>query len=254
MDRLQESRLAQEINLDAFADPSSVRDVVRGILHTIFFHRYFPTIAPHTHEVLDLTLPYVAEPELETLIDQRTSALVRDLFSSSSASAQTSTMSSYAQSLPAMLGVGGGGAAAAAGGGGRGRVTVQFMERAKAGAAGAGGGGRRRMWGGGGAKAEEEVCWERWTVRVTVAEPKTESERLKVRQATASTLHATIMKIITSVNTYKDHIPPITIQGDMNPFPYTITVNQRNSSEAGGGGGGVGGGGGGMMRGFGAIF
>lgn len=52
------------------------------------------------------------------------------------------------------------------------------------------------------------------------------------------------MQIITSVNTYKDHIPPITIQGDANPFPYAITVNQR--SETGGGGG--------MMRGFGAIF
>lgn len=51
-------------------------------------------------------------------------------------------------------------------GGGRGRVTVQFMEKNKA--------GRRRMgmWGG---KGEEDVCWESWTVRVTVAEPKTES-------------------------------------------------------------------------------
>lgn len=35
--------------------------------------------------------------------------------------------------------------------------------------------GRRRvgMWGGKG--GEEEFCWEKWTVRVTVAEPKTES-------------------------------------------------------------------------------
>lgn len=51
-------------------------------------------------------------------------------------------------------------------GGGRGRVTVQFMEKNKA--------GRRRMgmWGG---KGEEDVCWESWTVRVTVAEPKTDS-------------------------------------------------------------------------------
>lgn len=67
------------------------------------------------------------------------------------------------------------------------------------------------------------------------------AEQAKVRQATASTLHTTIMKIITSVNTYKEHIPPIIMQEGTNPFPYTITVNQR--SEAGG-----------MMRGFGAIF
>lgn len=51
------------------------------------------------------------------------------------------------------------------------------------------------------------------------------------------------MKIITSVNTHKDHIPPITIQEGTNPFPYDIKVNQRNDPA------------GGMMRGFGAgIF
>lgn len=50
------------------------------------------------------------------------------------------------------------------------------------------------------------------------------------------------MKIITSVNTHKDHIPPITMQEGTNPFPYTITVNQRTDA------------GGGMIRGFGAIF
>lgn len=137
-----------------------------GILHTIFHHRYFPTITPHTRDVLDLTLPYVAEPELETLIDQRTAALVADLSSSA-----PSTPSSLPQQAKAMLGgvvggVSGSGGREGGSGGGRGRVTVQFMEKNKA--------GRRRMgmWGG---KGEEDVCWESWTVRVTVAEPKTDS-------------------------------------------------------------------------------
>ncbi|KAF3770561.1 hypothetical protein M406DRAFT_233895, partial [Cryphonectria parasitica EP155] len=181
-----EPKLPREFILDAFADPASVRDVVRGILHTIFFHRYFPTIVPQSHEVLDLTLPYVAVPELETLIDARTAALVRELDSSSSSS-----------------------------GGGRGQVSVQFMEMTR----------RRKLWYKGG---DEEVCWESWTVRVTVAEPRTESERAKVRKAMESTLLANVMKVITSVNTYKDHIPPITIMG-ANPFPYSITVNQREA-------------------------
>lgn len=67
------------------------------------------------------------------------------------------------------LGGGNGNGARDGSGGGRGRVTVQFMEKAKA--------GRRRIgiWGG---KGEEDVCWESWTVRVTVAEPKTESGEL----------------------------------------------------------------------------
>lgn len=176
-----------------------------GILHTIFFHRYFPTLVPQTHEVLDLTLPYVAEPELETLIDQRTTALVRELDSSSkssggggvpSSSSSTTTSSSPAapataftssspappsparhahQSLPqqgraALAGLLGGGAekrtaGGGGGGGGRGQVSVQFMEKTTS--------RRRKMWG----RGDEEVCWETWTVRVTVAEPRTESGR-----------------------------------------------------------------------------
>lgn len=175
----------------------------KGILHTIFFHRYFPTLVPQTHEVLDLTLPYVAEPELETLIDQRTTALVRELDSSvsksgspatgvaipiSSAAAGAATTAAaapagspssprhhHAQSLPqqgraALAGLLGGGSRAAGGsgsggGGGRGQVSVQFMEKTTS--------RRRKMWG----RADEEVCWETWTVRVTVAEPRTESGR-----------------------------------------------------------------------------
>lgn len=193
-----------------------------GILHTIFFHRYFPTLSPRTHEVLDLTLPYVAEPELETLIDQRTAALVHELDATSSSKtgasvpaptpasavppsisaasavgANTTTPASLStspaapsspsrsparkaqhqhhQSLPqqgraalagllgAAAGVGEKRSSGGGGGGGRGQVSVQFMEKTTS--------RRRKMWG----RADEEVCWEVWTVRVTVAEPRTES-------------------------------------------------------------------------------
>lgn len=51
-----------------------------------------------------------------------------------------------------------------------------------------------------------------------------------------STLLATVMKIITSVNAYKDHIPPI-LQSGGNPFPYSITINQKDTSLGSGWGG-----------------
>jgi hypothetical protein len=54
------------------ADRSTV-----AILHTIFFHRYFTSISPLTRDLLDLTLPAIDDVDLETLIDQRTAALVR---------------------------------------------------------------------------------------------------------------------------------------------------------------------------------
>ncbi|RKU43559.1 hypothetical protein DL546_002731 [Coniochaeta pulveracea] len=190
-----------EFILEAFADPSSIKDVVRGILHTVFFNRFLQAIYPQTREVLDISLPYIPDAELETMIDQRTQALVRQLDAE--------------RHQPHAGGGGGGG-----GGSGRGQVTVQFYER------------RRRKataWNMLG-RGDEEVCWERWTVKVTVAEPRTETERLKVRQATKATLLRTVQKIVTYVNTHKDHIPPITTM-ESNPFPYQISINQK--AEAG---------------------
>lgn len=50
-----------------------------------------------------------------------------------------------------------------------------------------------------------------------------------------STLLTTVMKIISSVNTYKDHIPPITTT-EANPFPYSINVNHKDVGLGGWGG------------------
>ena len=193
-----------------------------GILHAIFFHRFFPSVLPQTREVLDLTLPHVEEAELETMIDQRTAALVRQLDAE--------------RGQPHSGGPGGSGN----GGGGRGQITVLFFEKR-----------RRKNWFA--MRGEEEVCWESWTVKVTVAEPRTEAgsccprspspppfagpvaqrraERAKVRKAMESTLLTAVMKIVTSVNSHKDHIPPITTT-DANPFPYQIIVNHKEAGWA----------------------
>lgn len=129
-----------------------------------------------------------------------------------------------------------GGANNAAGGsatGGRGQLVVQFFEKR-----------RRKAWL---SRGDEEVCWECWTIKVTVAEPRTESgtartmcvtgadftnndtERAKVRRAMEQTLLTTAMKIVTFANTHKDHIPPITTQGT-NPFPYKINLDQKEAT------------------------
>lgn len=109
-----------------------------GILHTIFFHRYFPSIRPRTRDILDLTLPVVEDVELETLIEQRTSTLVQQLDTNSDMRARSTGV--------------------------RGTMAVQFFEKK-----------RRKAWF---TKAEEEVCWEQWTLNVTLATPKTETGML----------------------------------------------------------------------------
>lgn len=90
--------------------------------------------------MLGLELAYVPEVEIETLIEQRVAALARQLESERHQSAQQF----------------GGGA-----GSGRGQITVQFMDKR-----------RRKTWYN--MRGEDEVCWESWTVKVTVAEPRTE--------------------------------------------------------------------------------
>jgi autophagy-related protein 101 len=85
--------------------------------------------------VLDLTLPVVEEVELETLIEQRTAALVRQLDTSSDMGVRSTGV--------------------------RGQISVQFFEKK-----------RRKAWF---TKGEEEVCWEQWTLDVTLATPRTES-------------------------------------------------------------------------------
>ncbi|UKZ80721.1 hypothetical protein TrVFT333_008484 [Trichoderma virens FT-333] len=161
--------------------------------------------------VLDVTLPYVNDDELETLIEQRAYALERQLDAErlSNSGGQAGGAPTKGDKLSG-AGLGDGGS------GGRGQITVQFFERK-----------RKKAWLVG--RGDEEVCWETWTIKVTVAEPRTENERAKVRRAMEQTLFATAMKIVTFVNTHKDHIPPITTQGG-NPFPYKINLESKETS------------------------
>ncbi|KAF1983420.1 DUF1649-domain-containing protein [Aulographum hederae CBS 113979] len=187
---------APTYTLDLFADPSFVKDVVKAILHTIFFHRYFTPITPLTRDLLDTTLPAIDDVDLETLIDQRATALVRAI--------DTKSYNQQAQ---------GGGQ------GGRGQIAVQFFETKR----------KRKptaRYFGFGGKADEDICWEMWVLDVTLATPKTESDTVKVRRAMEKSLQKTAMKIITIVSKEKDHIPPITTT-DTNPFPYQILVNPK---------------------------
>ncbi|KAM0144553.1 hypothetical protein ACHAP3_000582 [Botrytis cinerea] len=82
-----------------------------------------------------MTLPYIENVEIETLIDQRTAALVRQLDTTSETGARNTGV--------------------------RGQMAVQFFEKK-----------RRKAWF---TKGEEEVCWEQWTLDVTLATPRTES-------------------------------------------------------------------------------
>lgn len=174
-------------------------DYPPGILHTIFFHRTFPAVRPIDRDVLDITLPAVDDVDIETLIDQQATALVRQM--------DHGTYSSYS------------------GGNGRGQLAVQFFEKRQP--------SKQRIssyfFGG---RAEEEVCWEEWTIDVTLARPRNETEIEKVRDAMETSLRKAAMKILTTASEEKEHIPPITTN-ETHPFPYKILVNPKEQARRG---------------------
>jgi len=174
-------------HLDVLADRSLLRDILKGVLCTIFFHRFFSSVRPKTRELLDLTLPTFDEPELDEMIDQRTAALVKSIEAASNLGPK----------------------------GHRGQLAVQFFEKRP-----------RKAWF---TKAEEKVCWEQWTLNVTLMSPRTDSERAKARKLIENQLQSTILAIITTAGNMKDHVPPITTN-DSNPFPYHIVVGQKGET------------------------
>jgi hypothetical protein len=113
-----------------------------GILHTIFFHRLFTPVSPSTHDVLDTTLPYVTEDDIERTIDARATSLLRALDTTS-----TPMSPQYHASKPA-----------------HGTVVVQFLEK------------KRKKGGWFIAKADEEAVWEVWILNVTVSGARSEPD------------------------------------------------------------------------------
>lgn len=169
-----------------------VTDPGAGILHTIFFHRFFTPVHPQTHDVLDLTLPYVSEADIESLVETKSTAFIRAL---DTASSQQSPL--YNPKA------------------GRSTIVVQFLEK------------KRRKAGWFGVKGEEETVWENWIIEVSLSSARSESEAVRNRRTMEKSLQKAALKIVTIVNKERNHIPPITTN-ETNPFPYQILINPKN--------------------------
>ncbi|GAM85914.1 hypothetical protein ANO11243_039240 [Dothideomycetidae sp. 11243] len=196
-----------EFTLSLLADRSSVKEIVKAVLHTIFFHRYFTAVTPVTVDVCDMTLPGIAhDAELAVLIDARAATLAEH-FSSSSPSSPSAPP--------------------------RGTLVLQFLER------------RRRPsttttavvkgWFATtrpAAARDEDLVWETWSVEVVLACPRTDTEVVKARRAMESSLSLAVRKVVDVVNRERGHIPPITTN-ESNPFPYQILVNPKSSVSEG---------------------
>lgn len=188
-------------NIDLFLAPASAQAALQGILHTILFQRLFISAKPVSRNVLSTTLPALDDPDIESLLSERSISLLRTL-DSSSAPRPGSSPSPFSPPDNSN--------------GGRGVISISFFERK-----------RRKTYSffGKGGSNDDLVCWERWEVDVTMARPRDEKETEKANGAVERSLDKAARKIVLLSMQWRDHIPPITTT-EGNPFPYEVTVGR----------------------------
>ncbi|KAI9428410.1 autophagy-related protein [Lactarius indigo] len=67
------------ISIDIVLDRQNSREILRALLHAILFHRLFGTIKPQMFEVLDVTMPGVADPNVHRLVDEKVNVFWKGL-------------------------------------------------------------------------------------------------------------------------------------------------------------------------------
>ncbi|KAI5285525.1 hypothetical protein KEM54_000507, partial [Ascosphaera aggregata] len=154
---MNNTRTPKEYSLDVYSDLITVKDVIKGTVNSLDQNPSFP--------FSDASVPEL-DVELHTLVDSRVNAVAQQYLSIASETPR-----------------GPGGRTV------RGKIAVEFFERRRkrigggdgggCGGGGGGGGGGVGVWfpgfAGQGGEREEEDCWERWILDVTVATPRTEA-------------------------------------------------------------------------------
>ena len=213
-----DKRRAPEFTIELSADRANVKDIVTGILHTIFFHRLFTPLAPATHDVLDLTLPYITDTDVAAHIDAHAAALLCALDRSHH----------HPPATPPRV-----------------PLVLQFREKRRgpttntATATAAAAAKKSSGWFGGVAAAAPPeaaaVVWETWVLDVTLTGGRGgEPDRRQMERR----LQRAAMQVVATASRERAHIPPIT-SNETNPFPYQIAVGTRGEGRGSAGGGGL---------------
>ncbi|KAI9315701.1 hypothetical protein BX666DRAFT_1958279 [Dichotomocladium elegans] len=76
---------AQEFNIKVTSVPREhVKDILRALLHSIFFHRLLVTVTPRERRFLDTTVATTDNPEVERLIEERAAEFFQIISSNTS--------------------------------------------------------------------------------------------------------------------------------------------------------------------------
>ncbi|KAH7100933.1 DUF1649-domain-containing protein [Auriculariales sp. MPI-PUGE-AT-0066] len=64
------------VTLQVTADRVHGREILRGLLHAVLFHRLLGIIKPATIEVLDVTIPKIDDPKIDAMVNAKADALI----------------------------------------------------------------------------------------------------------------------------------------------------------------------------------
>lgn len=166
--------------------------LVVGLLSTVLFHRLFGPSVPQTREVLGVTYPCVVNSSLDSLIEEKTSEILRSIRPQQ---AETQIGIQFFEKQP---------------GSAKKKQTTSWFSTTSP-------------------QLQQDVCWEQWVIRLHLLDGKNDREHEINRKKTEKQLVDTLMAIVNTASTNKDHIPPITTT-DSTPFPYKILLLGNGSS------------------------
>ncbi|OBA20184.1 hypothetical protein METBIDRAFT_43432 [Metschnikowia bicuspidata var. bicuspidata NRRL YB-4993] len=198
-----------EFSLNLTAERSVVRESLKGVLWTIFFHRLFGPVVPVTNEFLDVPYPMVAgAADIDSTMDQKIDELIKQDFSLATHRSQPSV----------------------------GQIVVLFAQKVVAKSK------KRTGWFG---QVKEEpqahtLRWESWVININclpllyrehqqlAAASSSVNSAEKLLRLSALSFEATVGQVMELANLHKDHIPPI-MTLDVCPFPYDITIDPQSA-------------------------
>ncbi|CAE6454238.1 unnamed protein product [Rhizoctonia solani] len=179
-------------------DRELTKELLRGLIHAILFHRAFGFVKPTSRDSLDVTL---ASPNTTTVVNSTNCVryfqpAIDDIELSKQVDRKVDDFKKLLDDSPGL----------GTAGRKRGQMMVVFSEvRTKAG------------WF---SSAQEEVPWEEWTIIVEAHSKQTVS-RTATSQALAQALHKIIVH--TSSTHGREIVPAIrTVTNTLSPFPYSI--------------------------------
>ncbi|TFY73234.1 hypothetical protein EWM64_g10779 [Hericium alpestre] len=182
------------ITIDIVLDRRNTRDVLHALLHAILFHRLFGTIRPQTFEVLDVTMPGVADPEMERLVDEKVDAFWKGMENGAKRGQISVTFSGKQQK--------------------KSWYVLSYEEDVP-----------WEQWYVPASFLPNSVLTSLRIINAEIKQPRSEEERTKFNQTLAATLSKSLYTMLTHTSSEQGRsvVPPIT-NANVSPFPMAIAV------------------------------